>query len=454
MSAVSPQPAALTAAGGTITLSAAVANANECTFSSTPPLVGLPLTVPCSTGQIDQALTVPANTGTEPSSYSFELSATNSEGGSAEATPVVVALGFVSHPKNPSTYKGSPDSELNGISCTANNACIAVGDYQIGRSPEHPLIESFNGSGWTQEVTPSQKSEGSLGAISCPNEGFCMAVGSYDDTKANNEEPLAYSYSKGRWSSSPTKIVGSASDNENDLYGVWCLSSSWCMAVGRTNASVESTLTEVFTGSKWSVIPSPNVSGSNFDTDDLLTAVSCTTSNSCVAVGDDSGSNQPALIEDYDGGSGWTIAQSPSLGNPQTSAQMALAGVSCLSAPTECVAAGFNDITGAGLVEVDQGNGWAAGSTPGFDDFSSVACTAKTLSCNVVGWDYVDSNGADVVTAWTQFGGSVWTPLDSANPGDGEDALHAVSCVGTTFCMAVGRGDSAKGLVTIGESLG
>ena len=67
-----PSPVAST--GGPVTLSATVANAVSCTFSSKNSSVsGLPVTVPCSVGTVSATVTVPAATSHRAHSYQVQL---------------------------------------------------------------------------------------------------------------------------------------------------------------------------------------------------------------------------------------------------------------------------------------------------------------------------------------------------------------------------------------------
>jgi hypothetical protein len=87
----------------------------------------------------------------------------------------------------------------------------------------------------------------------------------------------------------------------------------------------------------WSVVPSPNI-GRAVDNNEL-SAVSCFSTDGCVAVGDDAGHNpETALVESWNG-MNWSVVPSPK------PVHRALYGVSCTSAAA-CVAVGA-DFTGA-----------------------------------------------------------------------------------------------------------
>ena len=105
------------------------------------------------------------------------------------------------------------------------------------------------------------------------------------------------------------------------------------MAVGYTggNGVISQTLTEAWNGSVWSIVSSPN---SNELNGSALNGVSCSTANSCVAVGGPGGgSGSQTLIESWNGFS-WSIVPSP-----DASGNGDLTSISCVSGDT-CVAVG------------------------------------------------------------------------------------------------------------------
>jgi len=71
-------PSSLTSAGGLVALSAGVANATSCTFTSNRPVAGLPATTPCTTGVVNESVTVPPNIGLKALTYRFSLAITGS----------------------------------------------------------------------------------------------------------------------------------------------------------------------------------------------------------------------------------------------------------------------------------------------------------------------------------------------------------------------------------------
>ena len=75
--------------------------------------------------------------------------------------------------------KGAHNTLLNGISCISSNNCEAVGTYVHGEG-ERPLAELWNGHKWAVQSTINPGSPGDislLAAVSCTAKNACEAVG-------------------------------------------------------------------------------------------------------------------------------------------------------------------------------------------------------------------------------------------------------------------------------------
>ena len=78
--------------GGTITLSATVANATSCVFSSNKTITGMPYTATPCDQLVSHDVTLPANTGKKSVKYTFKLSATGASKVNAKSV-VTVTVG-------------------------------------------------------------------------------------------------------------------------------------------------------------------------------------------------------------------------------------------------------------------------------------------------------------------------------------------------------------------------
>ena len=223
-------------------------------------------------------------------------------------------------------------SILSDVACVSATDCVAVGSYGNAWPPDRTLVESWDGSTWT--VVPSPTPTGTysnLDGVSCTGPATCMAVGSYRVGSGLTDRTLVEAWNGTSWTITSSPSPGSTF---NSLRSVSCTGTTDCMAVGGADSGSPGsnrTLAESWNGSTWTVVPGPSPPLS----DDSLSAVSCTTSANCVAVGDQSDgmSVWRTLAEAWDGSS-WRVVPSP---NPGTSG--ILFGVSCSSA-TSCVAVG------------------------------------------------------------------------------------------------------------------
>jgi hypothetical protein len=216
------------------------------------------------------------------------------------------------------------------------------------------------------------------------------------------------------WSITPSPNWGA----QNVINAIACASSTSCVAVGYydTPASVQQTLTETLNDGTWSVVTSPDDGSGN----NVLNAVACTSPTSCVAVGYYEGTTEQTLVETWNGET-WTLASSPNHGTGSNY----LAGVACVGS-TDCVAVG--DVVSVGqaftLVETLSGTTWSvnsSGTVAAEGALTGVSCGSPT-TCVAVGPTVTESSS-----------GSEWTPDPT-----GDSGLRSVSCLSPTDCVGVG----------------
>jgi hypothetical protein len=93
---------------------------------------------------------------------------------------------------------GDVTNDLNSVSCTAADACTAVGGYSLTEPAlDHTLAETWNGSVWSDQATVNQPGApvSLLNAVSCVASA-CQAAGSYSDAD-QDIYPLAESEAPG-----------------------------------------------------------------------------------------------------------------------------------------------------------------------------------------------------------------------------------------------------------------
>ena len=264
---------------------------------------------------------------------------------------------------------------LNGISCTAPAACMAVGARAIETPvywPEAPFGERWNGRTWSIQIAPRpagahRGGDAVLRAVSCVTARQCVAVGYFTDEVAGYSFTLVERWNGVRWSiQRTTRLVNS------ELDGIDCLSVRNCVAVGRWRSGG---LAERWDGRSWRREATPRVpGGGTFQT--TLSGVSCATLRRCEAVGTtvtnfDQPNSNVGLAEAWNGAT-WRLQNTPQPPHRATGFN----GVSCISARS-CVAVGD-------IVARWSGAHWSLEKTPATNQLHAVSCTAHSR-CVAVG---------------------------------------------------------------------
>src|SRR6516225_5927423 len=327
-------------------------------------------------------------------------------------------------------------NELFSITCASALDCWAVGYSDVG-SGYSTLIERWNGSVWKIVSSPNNSGNNILYGVTCNSTMDCWAVGTYFDDDLF-QRTLVEHWNGEVWNivSSPNR--GLSSPPIDVLVGVACISASECWAAGSNDDTngVGQTLIERWDGTSWTIVNSPNPSGSN-----SFQAVSCASPSQpeeCWAVGETVTGKGRAqtLIEEWDGGA-WSLVSSPNSGNYDD-----LLGVTCVSA-SDCEAVGYysgatNNQT---LIEHWNGSLWAIVSSPNTstmqDNYLTAVACASALECWTVGYS---ANGSGVFqTLIEQWDGNLWTVVSSPNPGGAQDSeLLGVTCASLAQCGAAG----------------
>lgn len=321
---------------------------------------------------------------------------------------------------------GAQPSQLEGVSCPSTSLCVAVGS--VNELPGSALAEIWDGTGWTIESipVPSGATGLVLWGVSCPTTTMCMAVGTYET--GSGVRALADVWNGSTWTTSTTALPGGATDDF--LYAVSCPTTTTCVAVGdQITSSHALTLAEKWNGTTWSVTTTQNASGS---TSDFLYGVSCSSTTACLTVGtsvSSSGSN--GMSETYNGTSWGSAVTTPGAG---------VSAVSCVSG-TFCLAVGYDGFSGP-LAAIWNGTSWSTTSAlkPGDADSASldgVSCVSAT-ACTAVGSSSV--GGYLAYTVAEQWNGTDWS-LDTTPNAHGATAtyLEDVSCAAASTCRAVGE---------------
>jgi len=264
---------------------------------------------------------------------------------------------------------GATSAQLSSVSCTDVSDCVAVGTYNYGFTGQNgPLAEILSSGSWqgVELPNPPSATAGAMQSVSCVQASSCVAVGG----------TVAETLSSGTWSAASVPLpTGSSSGSLGSLA---CLSSSDCEAVGgyQTSTGLSFPLAESLSGGEWSLSALPTTS-----TEGQLNAISCAALESCTAVGSYTSPTSPdafAILQLSGGVWSTTDVTSFIQGNQPSVPSPALTAVSCPSSGT-CVAVGVVDKDSAVAVSLDSGSWSESEFSTGSDNQTEP--TLNALSC-------------------------------------------------------------------------
>jgi photosystem II stability/assembly factor-like uncharacterized protein len=320
-------------------------------------------------------------------------------------------------------------TRIMGGSCGGGGNCVLVAELGA-------IVHTVNGTVVDQ---PNLPSGADLLSVSCPSASACYAVGRHGliVTSTDGGAHWARSGADAAASNLRTNRGGNGWEGTTigslDLAATSCPTATACVAVGALGAI----LTSGNSGSSWSARGGLGAPGSDpFDlplgqydfsrytpatipeSSDAhpLDAVSCSSTSSCVAVGE---LGKVMTTSNLDSGGGTWSPHSSNTANRLT-------GVSCPPASSTCFAAGDY---GTILISTDSGQSWSPQASGTHSFLNGISCATPT-SCVVVG-----SQGLVLTTN----DGATWTPAPSST----QAYLAAVSCPSSASCVAVG----ASGIV-------
>lgn len=278
---------------------------------------------------------------------------------------------------------GTTTATFYGVSCTSANICEAVGDYVDSPGTLVALAEVWDGATWKVQSIPNPTGANSvlLNAVSCTAADACEAVGQYSTGEGDGYMTLAEVWNGTTWSLQSTPDPGGTDDSQLDA--VSCTAANECEAVGHSQVNFE-TLAEAWNGKSWQLqsTPDPSTSSNYFE------VVTCTSANACEAVGGyDNSADVTVMLAAVWNGTSWNLQNIP--GPPDTTAR--LSGAACTAA-NACEAVGQYQTDGGtvmALAEVWNGTTWKPQKAPNpaganSTAFSGVSCPGMN-SCQAVG---------------------------------------------------------------------
>jgi hypothetical protein len=319
----------------------------------------------------------------------------------------------------PANAARQPYAQVNGLSCSKPGTCVAVGNYTY--FPQHDVgafLAVETGGRWARAVLPRLPANAAtpqrarLAAVACRPDGFCEAVGSYLDTAGHVQSLALAKAPAGPWGAA-TEIAapaGAPAAPDAVMTGLSCTGPGACVAVGHytVRPGASRGMGAVETGGRWQravgVPPPPGAAPSSYTG---LTAISCTSHGTCLAVGTfalTSARDRAMSVTVSHGVFGKVTAVTVVPPGASVNPSTALSGVSCPAAGGPCAATGVATSKAGHYIAMEatvlRGR-WSAAFLAGPPDVStgrgqqsslfSVSCTAPRR-CVAVGY-YNDASG-------------------------------------------------------------
>jgi hypothetical protein len=296
--------------------------------------------------------------------------------------------------------------------------------------------------GWKVISSPNATTTNYLYGTAAISPSNVWAVG-YDYSSSAVQSTLTERWNGTNWSIVPSPNPGTQSNcgagySGSALTGAAGVAANDVWAVGYICGYESRTLTEHWNGAKWTAVSSPNEPGGETST---LVAVAAAFTNDVWAVGNYQVSGQyqwNTLVEHWDG-TQWSIVDNPNVSGADKNFLMAVAVVSS----TDVWAVGYSEtsITDVPLIEHYDGGSWSIVSSvyPPPSEFNELYGVAAISANDVwaVGYENENSQGQYGGALTEHWDGTKWTLVDGPFLGSAI-ILNGVAAVSSTSVWAVG----------------
>ena len=243
------------------------------------------------------------------------------------------------------------------VSCVSSPSymCMGIGSYFNAAFHQLNYAARWNGSAWkiVNPPNPSPTVSAGLDAVRCLSANFCLTIGHWIDQSTGKDALESEVWNGKSWKMTKMPAVPASATSGVRLWGLSCVSTTWCMAVGdyNTSGSAQLLLSEIWNGKSWKMHLPPNPLGSKAH---ALVGVSCVSKTFCNAVGDSLTSKLALLSlgETWDGKS-WKVRKTP---EGKQKGFSVLFDVSCQSTKS-CLSVG-------NLAATWNGKSWSAKTFP------------------------------------------------------------------------------------------
>lgn len=350
----------------------------------------------------------------------------------------------------PSSNVAGLNSELRALSAYSARNIWAVGNSsQVGSSNVQTLAEQWDGTKWSIVATPNSGAAfNTLTSVVTLSARNAWAVGYSAAFTATGAifQTLIEHWNGQHWDMVPSPNAGAG---YNVLIGVTAISASDIWAVGSFANCVPNcsgpyqTLIEHWDGLSWSIVPSPNPTGSSSFT--ALNAVTAISSSDVWAIGSFIAGSYQTLIEHWDG-TKWSIVSSPNVGSSSNFND--LYSITALSSSDIWAVGNYNTATNVEQTLTEHWNGisWSVVVSPnmgaGNNGLQGVVAVSAT-SIWAVGFSYTDTNMPQSLIE--QWNGTSWNVVTGPSVGSTSSVLWGIARVpGNHYLWAVGSDTNAS----------
>ncbi len=341
------------------------------------------------------------------------------------------------------------NNELNSVSAISSTDAWAVGDYEIGTSPNfilQPQAQHWNGSAWSLSSAPAVVGSGdnvllSVTAVTTTNI-WAVGYSRADNTTANNRQVLIEHYDGTGWTAIANTTANNPAGTSNALFGVKFLSATdvWAVGEAKTDATTAAPLIEHYDGTTWATQTPAAASQFALLADPLTLAA-----DDVWAVGlqQANGGAVQTLVEHYNG-TAWSAVSAQ---NPNANGQF-FSDISGVAGDLWAVGGQANTATTDNtLVEHYNGTTW-----------SVVASPTPDLSANLNGVKYAAANDVWAVgaaaytspataneldhTVIEHWDGNTWRQVASPNPTN-HQSLFDLAIAAPSTLLTVGFAQDA-----------
>jgi ferredoxin len=197
----------------------------------------------------------------------------------------------------PPNSASPPDFQLNGVACTGQGSCVAVGSYLDSSGLSEGLVAVESKGSWARARELSLPSNAgtnpsaTFGSVACTRIGSCVAAGDYADKSGFIQVAIA-TESAGRWRGT-TQIKlpeHAAAVPMAEVKAVTCAGTGFCITVGRyqDTSEKEDSFAATRTARGWArairiaALPANATANSNT----FASSVACTRAGFCAETGE------------------------------------------------------------------------------------------------------------------------------------------------------------------------